>query len=460
MKITSILKLIILFAVFYYIIMFINANELRAEGSYPSIVFPWFFGQNLVVTSPMWVVIGISAALGFLASAIWMIGKTVISYFSPSGKLSRSMKKVEEKYYYGIEALSKGDMQSATVFFEEILGIDPDNFRTLVKFGEVLRSMGMHQRAISMHLQALSLSQNNVKVLHELAIDYKEAGDTTKAKEMLERIIEISPKGNNAIYRELREMLIEEKEWDKALMIHRNLIPLVADNGRRKEETQLLAGLEYEVAMLRMAEGKYQDAIDLHSEILKRDPTFLPSHLTLGECYLEQGEDEKAIETWLDGYAEIKRPILLVRLENYYLDNESPDKAIEMYHKVIVDEEEELLTKLLLGKLFYRLEMIDRAIAIFEDIDSEFEYAPVMFYFMGKIKARRGEHQGAADVFRELIRTSGILEAEYICTNCCTTYSSFESRCTNCGMWNTIYLNVQKGQTISEMQISSRPIYA
>jgi lipopolysaccharide biosynthesis regulator YciM len=52
------------------------------------------------------------------------------------------MKKVEEKYYYGIEALSKGDDEAAGLFFEEILNIDPDNFRTLVKYGELLRKTG------------------------------------------------------------------------------------------------------------------------------------------------------------------------------------------------------------------------------------------------------------------------------------------------------------------------------
>jgi lipopolysaccharide biosynthesis regulator YciM len=460
MKITSIIKLVILFAVFYYVIMFINANETRVSAVNPTVVFPWFFGQNLVVSSPMWVVIGVSMALGFLASAIWMIGKTVIHYFSPSGKVNRSMKKVEEKYYYGIEALSKSDMQSAMVFFEEILALDPDNFRTLVKFGEVLRSMGKHQRAIGLHLHALSLSQNNVKVLHELALDYRAAGDSAKAKEMLERIIEISPKGNNAIYRELRDMLIEEEHWQRALEINRKLIPLVSREGQRKEDLQLQSGLEYEAAMLGMSAGEFQEAKSRLEEITKRDPLFLPAHVTLGECYLELGEDEKAIKTWTDGYSLTKTPVLLGRLEDYHLENESPDKAIEMYHKVIAEEEEDLLPKLLLGKLFYRLEMVDRAIAIFEDIDSEFEYAPVMFYFMGKIKARKGDHKDAAEVFRALIRSSGILEAEYICSNCSATHNSYKPRCSKCGMWNTVLLNVQKGQTLSEMQIPTRPIYA
>jgi len=421
MKISSIIKLAILFAVFYYVIVFINANRDMTD-----VRFPWF-GGDVAVSSP---------------------------------KLSRSMKQVEEKYYYGIEALSKGDHQSASVFFEEILTIDPDNFRTLVKFGELLRETGKHQRAISIHLQALSLSQNNIKVLKELASDYRAAGDTAKAKEMLERIIEISPKGNNAIYRQLRDMLIEEQDWERSLEIHRKLIPLVTHNGRREEEKALLSGLEYEVAIKRMTEGQIDAAVRMFRAILEREPFFLPAVLSLGDALQEKGEEDAAVKTWLESYYQIKQPMLLARLEDFYLERDDPDKAIEIYNTVIAKDQEDLLPKLLLGKLFYHLAIVDRAIAIFEEIDSEFEYAPVMFYFMAKIRARKGEHEAAIDTLRNLIRSSGLLQAEFICSSCCTTYSKYQPRCERCGRWNTIQLNIKKGQSLDEMEVASRPMYA
>jgi lipopolysaccharide biosynthesis regulator YciM len=454
MKISSLIKLIILFAVFYYVVVFINANREMMK-----VTFPWF-GQEADVSSPLWGVIGVCLAVGFIASALWMLGKTIVSYFSPTGKLIRSIKQVEEKYYYGIEALSKGDHQSAVVFFEEILVIDPENIRALVKFGELLRETGKHQRAISLHRQALGLSQNNVKVLHELAKDYKEAGEIAKSKEMLERIIQISPKGNNAIYRQLRDMFIEEGNWLRALEVHRKLIPLVSHNGRRREEMALLSGLEYEVAMARLAEGSTDAAIQMFKAILDRDPDFLPALVDQGEALLQQGKDKEAIEIWLQGYQKIKSPVLLVRLEEYYLDDNDPEKAIEIYHKVIAREEENPLPKLLLGKLFYHLSMMDRAMAIFEDIGSEFEYAPVMLYFMAKIQARKGEQERAVETLRSLIRSSGLLETEFICTNCGKTYNAYQQRCAACGCWNTINLNVERDQSLSDMEVASRPIYA
>ena len=453
MKISSVIKLLFLFVVFYYVIMFINANQETSQ-----VTFPWFV-QDQSVALPMWGLLGICLAAGFIASALWMLGKTVVSYFSASGKLSRSMKQVEEKYFYGIEALSKGDTQSATVFFEEILAIDPDNFRTLIKFGELLRETGKHQRAISLHLQALNLSQNNVKVLRELASDYSASGDPEKAKEMLKRIIEISPKGNNAIYRQLRDMLIEEGEWEEALALNGKLIPLVAHNGRRKEELELMSGLEFEVAMRHLEAGHNDAAVKMLRGILQRDPTFLPAHLYLGEALLARGNEDAAVETWLEGYFKIKQPTLLARLEDFYIERDNPDKAIEIYHKAIAREEEDLLPKLLLGKLFYHLAMVDRAIAIFEEIDSEFEHAPVMFYFMAKIQARKGEHEAAFETLRALIRSSGLLQTEFICNNCCATYGSYQPRCDNCGHWNTIQLNVQKEQSLGDLQVASRPVY-
>lgn len=454
MKVTSIIKLIILFAIFYYIITFINANQ-----KLQTVYFPWI-GEPLGIAGPGWSIIGICLALGFLISAIWMLSKTVVSFFSRSGRLSRSMKKVEEKYYYGIEALSKGDKKAAGIFFEEILTIDPENFRTLIKYGELQREMGNYQRAVSLHLQALNLSQNNVKVLHELSLDYLAASDLTKAREVLEKIIEISPKGNLAVHRQLRDLLISEKEWEKALHVQGTILSLVSDSSERVREHNLHCGIEYRHAMSFKNKGQFQQAAEIFEGVIEKSPSFLPAHLELGESYLRQELDEKAIVTWKKGFEVTQSPVLLSRLEEYYLSIEKPDKAIETYSKVIARASEDLLPRLLLGKLFYRLEMLDRALTLFEEIDSEFEYAPVMFYFMGKIQARRGDMKDAAETFRNVIRSSGLLEAEFICENCRTTFNEYNPQCDNCGEWNRISLNVQKGKTLQELEVSSRPIYA
>lgn len=454
MKVTSIIKIVILFAIFYYIITFINANQ---ESQ--TIYFPWI-GEPLGIGGPGWSIIGICLAIGFLTSAFWMLSKTVVSFFSRSGRLSRSMKKVEEKYYYGIEALSKGDKKAAGVFFEEILTIDPENFRTLIKYGELHREMGNVQRAISLHQQALSLSHNNVKVLHELSLDYLSASELTKAREVLEKIIEISPKGNLAVHRQLRDLLIAEQDWEKALHVQDTILAQVSDSSEKLREQNLHCGIEYRHAGSFKDKGKFQQAAEIYEGIVAKTPTFLPAHLELGECYLSQNDDEKAIMIWKQGFEVTQSPVLLSRLEDYYLGIEKPDKAIETYSKVMAKSSEDLLPRLLLGKLFYRLEMLDRALAIFEEIDSEFEYAPVMFYFMGKIQARRGDMKEAAETFRNVIRSSGLLEAEFICDNCRTTFNEYIPQCSNCGEWNRINLNVQKGKTIQEMEVSTRPMYA
>jgi lipopolysaccharide biosynthesis regulator YciM len=367
---------------------------------------------------------------------------------------------VEEKYYYGIEALSKGDAETAGVFFEEILTLDPQNFRTLVKYGELLRESGNSQRAISMHQQALDLSQNNVKVLHELSLDYLKAGNPAKAKEMLEQIIEISPKGNVYIHKELRNLLVEEKNWPEALKVQRQIMGLV--NGKAEKELQLnyLNGIEYENALLLKNQEKYQGAIERLEGIIDRDDKFLPAHLLLGECYLLQNNDKEAIATWRNAFDLTDSPVCLARLENYYLENDSPDKAIEMYNNVIFEYQDRLLPRFLLGKLFYRLEMLDRAMEIFNEIDSEFEHAPALFYFKGKIHARKGDHKEAAESFRRIIQSSGILEAEYVCTVTGDTFTHYVPYSPKARMWNTVKLNVEKGKSLSELHLAARPIYS
>lgn len=453
MKITSILKLLILFAIFYYLITFIQANQ---EAS--TVRFPWI-GEHLVVGGPGWAVIGACVAVGFLASALWMLVQTIVSFFSPSGKLARSMKKIEEKYYYGIEALSKGDQQAASVFFEEILGMDPDNIRTLVKYGEVLRGMGKGQRAITLHQQALNLSQNNVKVLHELCQDYLSTGEVDKARGMLEKIIDISPKGNIAIHRQLRDLLITRKAWDDALRVQRNIITMISSSVEREAESELLSGIEYEYAMDYLSAQQIQKAQEVLEKIITRDKKFIPAHLRLGECLLMKSREDEAVLAWKRGYDTTASPVLLSRLEEYYLSAEQPDKAIETYNQVIKEQDDNLMPRLLLGKLYYHLEMIDQAIEIFEEIDSDFEYAPLMFYYMGKIQSRKGDNKGAVETFSTILRSSGILEEEFKCGNCGKTYEQYVPHCDNCGTWNHVTLNVRTGASLEEMRVASRPIY-
>ena len=454
MKITSIIKLIILFVLFYYIVTFIQVNQQDYVVN-----FPWLT-EPLAVSGPAWAVMSIGLAAGFLGSALWVGVQALINFFSPKGRLSRSMKKVEEKYYYGIEALSKGDNEAAGLFFEEILNIDPDNFRTLVKYGELLRKTGKSQRAISLHQQALTLSQNNVKILHELSLDYMAAGENARAREMLEKIIEISPKGNIGIHRQLRDILVAEKDWVNALRVQRNIIAMVSDAREKKQESQLLHGLEYEEALVLKEEEKYEEAAANLQAIINKDRNFLPAHLELGECQLLQGLDTEAAATWWNGFEETESPVLLTRLENFFLNIEMPDKAIETYNNAINAHEDAILPKLLLGKLFYRLEMVDRAISIFEEIDSEFEYAPVLFYFMGKIQMRKGQDSEAAETFKEVLRTSGILDAEYKCGNCGEEYSEYLPQCKKCFQWNTLALNVKKDKALTEATtLPARPVY-
>jgi lipopolysaccharide biosynthesis regulator YciM len=98
-----------------------------------------------------------------------------------------------------------------------------------------------------------------VKILHELSLDYMAAGDNSRAREMLEKIIEISPKGNIGIHRQLRDILVAEKDWVNTLRVQRNIIAMVSDPKEKKQENQLLYGLEYEEALVLKNQEKYEE---------------------------------------------------------------------------------------------------------------------------------------------------------------------------------------------------------
>jgi len=90
-----------------------------------------------------------------------------------------------------------------------------DDLRFLLKEAELLFLNNDFKQALYYFEQALNINDNNIKILHGIALCHKKLKDNKKAIEYLEKVILIDPL-NYQTYIELITLKILEKNWDQA----------------------------------------------------------------------------------------------------------------------------------------------------------------------------------------------------------------------------------------------------
>ena len=110
-----------------------------------------------------------------------------------------------------------------------------------------------------------------------------------------------------------------------------------------------------------------------------------------------------------------------------------------MLQRVAATSEHATTAKFFLGKMHYRLEMLEEALDMFQEVRSQVVYSPILFFFMAKIHARRGRLEQALNEYRQLLRNLGILKLRFECSVCGHRTTDFLDRCESCNSWNSIH---------------------
>jgi lipopolysaccharide biosynthesis regulator YciM len=266
-------------------------------------------------------------------------------------------------------------------------------------------------------------------------------------------------KSSQAAWRRLRALHIKERNWDDAIDAQARLERLA---GGRPAETdrQTGLGIRYELATGRMKQGKPRDAIAGFRKLLKDSESFIPAHVGLGRALRDSGRDAEAIEAWHTGFESTGSPIFLTLLENHHLEREQPLAAIEALKKCVARARRDTLPRFHLGKLYFRLEMLDDALSVLGSLEGRASYAPSLHYLLGRIHDRRKNWREAADAYRKVIKEMDLVQLDYGCRACEAASTDWAPRCESCGRWNTIEVNFREEISLDQLGLSPAPIYS
>jgi len=373
---------------------------------------------------------------------------------------ARSRQEAEELYLHGVESMLNGREERALEHFNEVLAIDPNHVEALLKGGEVLRGLRRYAEAIELHRRAARAKEDDLQPLYSLVADYEESGALENAKAILNRIIELNPKRSLAACRKYRAICVSEGAWDKAWEIQKRIEDQLSDMGRsRKSEKKHHLGIRYMLAQSQLQAGKARDAVGTLRRLVAMEPAFVPAPLALGKALLALQQPEEAVEVWEKAYEATGHPIFLTTIEDHYLGQEQPRRAIEALKSAIWKSKKDIIPRFFLGKLYYRLEMIDEAMHQFAQMKGRVTYFPALHYYLAKIMERQGNMNEALKELELVLRQAEVLKVEYVCATCSRKYPSWVDSCSRCGEWNSVVVDFQEERPIEELGISTAPVY-
>ncbi len=362
-------------------------------------------------------------------------------------KVQREQKKqskIQELYTKGLNSLLAKRTPEATTFFQKVLTINPNHVDTLLRMGiSQLRLKNPHE-AIRLHQKALSLDDDNQEVMFSLAADYEEAKRYDDALKAYQEILAKDPSNLTALIK-TRDLYQRLNHWEDLYEVQRQLLASPLSPQEQEVEHRKLVGFKYELGRSLLEAGDGERAKKIFRGVIKLDKDFIPAYLGLGEVYLEDDKVKEAAELWEKAYKMTSSVLLLHRLEDLYLKQGEPGKAIEIYSQAVNWKPQDITLKFFLGKLYYRLEMIDEAFDILSSVDWGDKELPDVHKLLGNIYLRRGSLGLAASEFKKALGFRKQIIIPYVCSSCGLRTTDWSGRCPNCGKWNTFGVNLEKG---------------
>jgi lipopolysaccharide biosynthesis regulator YciM len=127
--------------------------------------------------------------------------------------------------------------------------------------------------------------------------------------------------------------------------------------------------------------------------------------------------------------------------------------------RCIAQSRRDTLSRFYLGKLYFRLEMLDDAHSVLSSLEGRASYAPSLHYLLGRIHERRNNPGNACVEYRKVIKEMDLVQLEYRCRACDETIMEWTARCPSCERWNTVEVNFREEISLEELGLAPAPIY-
>lgn len=349
--------------------------------------------------------------------------------------------KVQELYSKALIALLAHKEAEAKEALGHILAEEPDHLHALLKAGEIAVREEDYQTANSYFNKARMIDHHSVEVLFAIEGVMEKTSRWSDALRYLDEILDIDDANLTALYKK-REVLETLGSWDDIVYLQKSILKYAQTEKEKKKEHLALVGYEYEYGRHSLEQNQLEKAKKAFKSALRLEKDFIPATLGIAEVMLREGESEEAVKILENAYDETCSKIILARLEDLLIGLGEPSRLIGIYKNSILKNPSDPVLKFFLGKLFYRLEMIDDALETLQGIDTGGAAYPDMHQLLGNLYLRRNILNRAVSEFKKAVDIKMSLRLPYCCVNCGYASSEWSGRCPDCREWNTFRFNI------------------
>uniref|UniRef100_A0A7C4ELA2 Tetratricopeptide repeat protein n=1 Tax=Thermodesulfovibrio aggregans TaxID=86166 RepID=A0A7C4ELA2_9BACT len=356
-------------------------------------------------------------------------------------KKQKKEERIKDYYAKALNAIMKDKVSEAKEALQEILKEEPEHIDALIRLGDLTMKEEDYKTALKYYKKAYELDPKNIIPLFSIEDIMEKMNENELALKYIEQITELEPDSLLAYYK-MRGILERLEKWEELINLQKKILKLIPEYKKSEEEKKLI-GYTYEYARVNLESGDLEQAERVFSSIIKTSPQFIPAHLGMAEVMLSKGELEEAVEFLQKSYYDLKSKLLLLRLEDLLISIGDPKRLIQFYLKIIKEAEQDSELKFLLGRLYYRLEMIDDAMETLSLIDPAVCSTPKLYCIRGYLYLRRNQINKAISEFKELCPENTVLSLTYMCKECQSAFKEWSGRCSVCGKWNSFEVDLR-----------------
>jgi len=392
------------------------------------------FGESIKLQS----VILITFLLGFLLNVLYTGIMEVIRLVRGLNDSAdtRLVKRISERMQDARDLVAHGLPREAKGILETILEQRKEHIPARILLGEILIKTGSPDEAVKLFQALCDEVPDQVEGRYQLAEALMAVRNPEAAVAVLKKLTADHPKKALRAWRRLRAMHMEGHRWEEAAEAHKKLLAHFAAELTQGEKAQGSA-LAYQLGMAKVDADQFKDAAQIFQQVIKDEPDFVPAYLSLGRCMILQDQEAQGLEILIEGFRKTGEGTFLQELEDYFIQLGRPEDGLALMRRLAATSKHATTAKFFLGKMLYRLEILDEALDLFQEVRSQVVYSPILFFFMAKIHSRRARLDAALNEYRQLLRNLGILKLRYECAVCNQRSQDFADRCENCGSWNS-----------------------
>ncbi|MEW6720006.1 MAG: tetratricopeptide repeat protein [Thermodesulfobacteriota bacterium] len=417
------LMFVVVLIAFYYISVL---NDLRV---------PFFYSPTLKVELAVYQMI----ILSFIVGAAMVVLGTMANDVTSAQRNWRERrerqrrKTARERAEKASELVQRGMLKEAVEELTRSLSVNPEDREALLLLASAQEEVGNPLEAVKALARVKQIDPSDLSVYFRLAALYRRMNDSEAALSAL-KAVEATEGDHPRAWEGIRDIHISRGEMvpayaeQKKLMRHKGKDASPADHA-------LFTALRYEKAMVRLSQGKADDAERRLRDLVKEEPAFCASYVALSD-YLRPRSLADATEILLDGFRATRNPVFLIKLEDLNIETERPQAMIRIYSRLQQEFPSDFDVNLFMGKFFLRLEMIDEGLEQLlkaETLEPERESLHIL---LAEALRRRNRFESACQHYQRAYGYKRRYLIPFRCASCDSSTIKWTPRCPDCGAWN------------------------